>query len=411
MYNKKRKDSTTFRRMKKILLFIMYFLISATFNLACTSKSLNNAKSEENTYRDNNNENLMERYDSVFDVHGPVKSISFTLETKEEIYDLNYAISKVEYLPHGPIWNVIGNKNLRLKYFMIDENSNLNCQFVTADFEELGVNITYNYNPQTHRFDERVCQYDPEGEGCVLHYLYDKNGDITSAEFISYVLNYEMTGYDECKKVYKVDDGDKDQYGNWTQRTLSNEKESITINRDIDYYNEKEIVRNVMVFQGDSIHDNEAVGDFNGDGIWEKSWVNLADIGDDDPRFAEYVELKLSFTDSKIESANLGEGYGFSLFNIGDINGDGCDDIGMMPSPAVSYFNSFHVWVSDKGVNWHQLLSWPIYTETLCNEHGSNFIPVRRSDSGIIEYYSIDEESSDPLDLYTHHICQFKIKD
>ena len=107
----------------------------------------------------------------MFDVHGPVKSVTFTVSSNQNLWQLDYIVSKVEYLPRGNKWNIKGNQNYELNYFQRDENHNFICDFI--DEEDLNVSIIYPFNPKTHRYDERTIQVAPEYDGCDLLYIYN----------------------------------------------------------------------------------------------------------------------------------------------------------------------------------------------------------------------------------------------
>lgn len=387
--------------MKRFLFPLVITFVSITTYCACNS---NNSRQE--SKKDATQKPFVERYDSVFDVHGPVKSVAFSVECEPENYDLEFTIAKVDYLPRGNRWNIVGNNKLKMKSFWSDAN-NLLCKFQMTEEEEFSATIVYTRNSETKRYDERTFQCGPEGDGCGIKYLYDEHGKLTSAELILFIWNHNKNGFDEYKSILSVKDNEPDQYGNWTERTLSNSKNKIKISRTIEYYKVEEIPTDHFVFNGDSIKANEVVGDFNGDGKIEKAWVNCAD--GEQMEMDEYVEMKLSFTDKQIETASLGEGLGCSLYNVGDINGDGCDDIGMIPYQMTSAWRGYYVWVSNKGKDWQELTSFTIRPEELWDERGENFIPIRRTDNGIVEYWTIHfNDDIDSDELWYNELKQMK---
>jgi len=392
--------------MKHFFSALLIVFVAPPILFACSNKVSSQQSDTAEAIDQAMQDKLTARYDSVFDVHGPVRSVTFSVTSNPNYWQFEYIVSKLEYLPRGNKWNIKGNQHYKLNYFTEDENRNFVCDFIDED--ELNVSIVYSYNPKTLRYDERTIQVAPEYDGCDLLYIYDEKDSIVSAEFTDFSWNSDKNDFNKKKSILKVKDEGIDDYGNWTQRTLYDNNINIIIKRTINYYSPEEIPVDCDVFEGDSIKVNETVGDFNGDGVLEKAWVNLADLGDDDPRFIEPVEIKLSFSDPHISTVSLGHEVGFKLYNLGDINGDGCDDIGMIRYPDPFAYKYFKVWVSDKGKNWHKILECTIWPESLLDEFGDNFVPVMRTENGLIEYYSADMDNLD--DPTTHHLYQYKDK-
>ena len=380
--------------MKHFLSALLIVFVAPAIIFACSNKVSSQQSDSAEAIDQAMQDKLTARYDSVFDVHGPVRSVTFSVTSNPNHWQFEYIVSKLEYLPRGNKWNIKGNQNYKLNYFKEDENRNFICDFI--DEEELNVSIVYSYNPKTQRYDERTIQVAPEYDGCDLLYIYDEKDSIVSAEFTDFSWNSEKNDFDKKKTVLKVKDEGIDEYGNWTQRTLYDNNTNIIIKRSVDYYSFGEIPVDYEVFEGDSLEFNEIVGDFNGDGKMEKAWVNHVDF---DSEENEYIKLKLSFSDSKYDTVDLGEGLGFALYNIGDINGDSCQDIGMVPYGLMSMWRGFYVWVSNKGHNWRLLTKFTLYLEQLDDGKGNLFIPIWRGDDGIIEYqeYEWTEEGDNIL--------------
>lgn len=130
--------------MKRFLYTLVVVLVTITTNCACNSN-----KTKQEVERDVAPKTFAERYDSVFDVHGPVKSVTFSVVCEPENYDLQFTIAKVDYLPRGNRWNITGNKKLKMKNFWTDTNNNLLCEFLMSEEEDFDATIVYMRNSET----------------------------------------------------------------------------------------------------------------------------------------------------------------------------------------------------------------------------------------------------------------------
>jgi hypothetical protein len=105
------------------------------------------------------------------------------------------------------------------------------------------------------------------------------------------------------------------------------------------------------------------IGDFNGDGKKEKAWVIRPVISDSDLGECEndcYVTIV--FSDSSIPSISA-YGIGGSLVNLTDLNGDGCDELGMLRWWFQSCWQPFYIFT-----NVHYKWLNPISVTTHCDQ-------------------------------------------
>ncbi len=351
---------------------------------------------------------LEARYDTIFDVRGPVKSVTYSISNNFDNYYLDYFVSRVEFTPRGHRWNIIGNKNkTEVEYFEMCDGA-LCINFIPDKEEELNGTIVYSLDSITQKLKSRIIQCAPEYDGCELTYNYEGER-LSSIKLTDFVYDTYINDFKSTETLFSIKDSKIDEYENWTIRELVNGKKVITISRSIEYYTEKQIIENPQTFEGDSIKDYEVVGDFNGDGKMEKAWVK--GVNDMDIT-TSFINLKMEFSDTSIKSVQLGEGLGYTLFNVGDINGDGCDDIGMIPWKMASMWTIFHVWGSKKGADWKELVSFTIRGELLGDDRGEGFIPIMRKENGDVEICETLEGSNDEPNcpLYYYKIKKVNIK-
>lgn len=365
------------KRTTKLLLTVITVLMTSVFS-SCNASV---ASATENK--------TVPRYDAVFDVKGPVKSVEYSVTRNFNELEWPDYVARVEYTPQGYRWNIIANDYQEIKYFEPAENGGLNVIYYIGDGGSTD-KFTYVIDP----LKNRLKSFDG------LKYIYENN-----------VLSKVQFTFNN-KPIFKVKDSGTDAHGNWTIRELTNGSKKITIKRKIDYYTESQIPKVNTSFDGKKLKEYEIVGDFNGDGKLEKAWVKgVENFYEDDNTPA--INLRLEFSDSNIKPVQLGKGFGFSLYNVGDINGDGCDDIGMTPWTMSSAWITYHVLGSTKGVSWKQLTSFTIREELLDYDRGEGFIPIMRKDNGdveICEAHEGDDSEEDDFVLYYYQVRTVNIK-
>jgi len=97
-------------------------------------------------------------------------------------------------------------------------------------------------------------------------------------------------------------------------------------------------------------------GDFNGDGKSEVAWLEY-------PKEDTDNQCVIKFSDSKIPSITVSQCAKGTLDNLGDLNNDGKDDIGILPSGFQSEWVSYRTY-GMKSNKWQELIQpLPIYLE------------------------------------------------
>jgi hypothetical protein len=135
-------------------------------------------------------------------------------------------------------------------------------------------------------------------------------------------------------------------------------------------------------------------GDFNGDGRVENAWVVPADmkVCKDCSGTCNSV---IRFSDKTIPSIRLKSAIGAMITNHGDLNRDGADELGMLPSWCTSCWVSYSVY----GMRAN---AWKVVVEpfsTYCDQWDQGVVPVERDPkrSGYVRIrYS---EMSEDLDI------------
>lgn len=96
-------------------------------------------------------------------------------------------------------------------------------------------------------------------------------------------------------------------------------------------------------------------GDFNGDGKQELMWVESHAVGEvafDSTGFGcktTDVPCRIRFSDATIPHICLDHCIGGVPVNHGDLNGNGSDEIGLVPDWFTSCWRSYYVWTFSQG--------------------------------------------------------------
>ena len=134
--------------------------------------------------------------------------------------------------------------------------------------------------------------------------------------------------------------------------------------------------------QNDRIH-----GDFDGDGNIEYAYMTYPDVEEDFENidFNDLVTV-IHFSKESIPTIEIGCCVGGLLQNLGDLNNDGRDEIGLWRGWIASCWHEYQSWRFD-GDNWTPLLEpFTIHCD-LWDEYGADFKPIQRIDAQRVKVY------------------------
>ncbi|MCQ2288695.1 MAG: sel1 repeat family protein [Muribaculaceae bacterium] len=197
------------------------------------------------------------RNDPIFEVCGPVKSITYhstynTIVNKNNtVYEIDLCpqIYKVNYFPTGERWFVFDHLSIgTTPVYCKEENG---CLFFEAN--------TWG--------DYITCSYLLDDEkGVLAEICFSHNVRQSSVEDFDFCFNYDDslkltnicheyeyargTGYhsvcgphEQSKCTYVVGHTEKDKYGNWIKRELCGDNDTVVVSRTIEYYSQEEITQ------------------------------------------------------------------------------------------------------------------------------------------------------------------------
>jgi hypothetical protein len=112
-------------------------------------------------------------------------------------------------------------------------------------------------------------------------------------------------------------------------------------------------------------------GDYDGNGTKEYAYIKINDCSEEcDGK----CETTIYFSDKKIKPFTISKANGVELYNLGDLNGDGKDDIGAYTLWCTSCWAPFYVYTYSKR-DWKPLVK-PISTH--CSQWEEDKFPIKK---------------------------------
>ncbi|MDR2235158.1 MAG: hypothetical protein LBE92_03460 [Chryseobacterium sp.] len=117
--------------------------------------------------------------------------------------------------------------------------------------------------------------------------------------------------------------------------------------------------------------DGKLYGDFDGNGTKEYAYVKVSDCGEE---CEGKCETTVYFSDKNMKPFVIATANGGALYNLGDLNNDGKDDLGFYPSWCTSCWHAFYVYTLNK-TGWKHLVP-PISTH--CSQWEEEKFPITK---------------------------------
>ncbi|MGX5687294.1 hypothetical protein ACWKWW_22330 [Chryseobacterium cucumeris] len=112
-------------------------------------------------------------------------------------------------------------------------------------------------------------------------------------------------------------------------------------------------------------------GDFDGNGTKEYAYTKVTDCGDE---CEGKCETTIYFSDKNIQPITITPANQGSLYNLGDLNGDGKEEIGFYANWCTSCWHPFYVYTLGK-TGWMPLLP---SISTHCNQWEEDQFPIKK---------------------------------
>lgn len=125
------------------------------------------------------------------------------------------------------------------------------------------------------------------------------------------------------------------------------------------------------LFMAQITSEKGVLGDFDGNGTKEYAYTKVSDCNDD---CDGQCETTIYFSDKKIKPFIISPAYDGALYNLGDLNDDGKDEMGFYPGWCTSCWHPFYAYtLSETG--WKPLVP-PISTH--CNQWEDEKFPIKK---------------------------------
>ncbi len=150
--------------------------------------------------------------------------------------------------------------------------------------------------------------------------------------------------------------------------------------------------------KSNDIPDQAIKGDYDGDGTFEYMWVQSPKLSQVDMDCVGECTSYIRFNDKFISPIPIENAIDLTLFNHGDLNEDGADEIGVLPEWFTSVWTSFKVF-SRKTGNWNKVIQ---FTTALYNWEEPGYRPLRKHprNSKQVYIYPANEDPEGSFDSY-----------
>jgi serine/threonine protein kinase len=133
-------------------------------------------------------------------------------------------------------------------------------------------------------------------------------------------------------------------------------------------------------------------GDFNGDGTLDYMLIQKPELASNNEECVGDCISYIKFSDPSIPEIEVPNSIGGTPSNLGDLNGNGTDEIGLLPDSFSSCWREYFVWTFTNQ-SWGYLVD-PISTH--CNQWEDGIRPIEidpsRSGNVIIRYSELDDD-------------------
>jgi len=164
----------------------------------------------------------------------------------------------------------------------------------------------------------------------------------------------------------------------------------VTINQETKDYPSYLVFKNIdgvwkIITEGDLVTDknlakrkeikipNDAIkGDFNGDGVLDYAWLVAPKLKGDEMECVGNCNSYIKFSDPSIPNIKIENCIGGNPNNLGDLNKDGSDEIGLLPDWFTSCWRAYYVWTLKEN-------KWIYAVEpfsTYCSQWEDGVIPI-----------------------------------